>query len=71
MRVIESGPDNQEIIRRLATAVVAQWHKLDQPTKDGLLKEACLAEDPASKTTSLNEQILTFIRKHQEANSAS
>ena len=58
MRVIEGGPSDQEIIRRIATAVIAQWNGFDQMTKDALLREACLAFDPASKTTSLNEQIL-------------
>jgi hypothetical protein len=66
MKVIESTPDNQEVIRRLATAVVAQWQNLDQVTKDDLLREACFALDPDLKTISLREQILAFIKKHQE-----
>jgi hypothetical protein len=67
MRVIESTWDNQEVIRRLATAVVVQWQKLDQVTKDDLLREACFAFDPdAEKRSSLREQILAFIKKHQE-----
>jgi hypothetical protein len=66
MRVIESTPDNQEVIRRLATAVVVQWQNLDQVTKDDLLREACFALDPDTKTISLREQILAFIKKHQE-----
>ena len=65
--IIEDDLNDQEIIRRLATAVVAQWNRLDQTTKDGLLREACFASDPASKITSLYEQILAFIQKHQEA----
>jgi hypothetical protein len=67
MRVIESTSDNQEAIRRLATAVVAEWQKLDQATKDGLLREACFAFDPnTQKRTWLRDQILAFIKKHQE-----
>jgi hypothetical protein len=66
MKVIEGGPSDQEIIRRIATAVIAQWNGFDQMTKDGLLREACLAIDPVSRTTSKHEQILAFIRKHQE-----
>jgi hypothetical protein len=69
MRVIEGGPNDQEIIRRIATAVVVQWNGFDQMTKDGLLREACLALDPTSKTTSQHEQILAFIRKYQETSS--
>jgi len=64
VRVIESTSDNQEVIRRLATAVVAEWQNLDQVTKDDLLREACFALDP--DTISLREQILAFIKKHQE-----
>jgi hypothetical protein len=70
MRVIEGGPNDQEIIRRIATAVIAQWNGFDQMTKDGLLREACLAVTAASKTTSLSAEILAFIRKHQEDSSA-
>ena len=69
MRVIESTSDNQEVIRRLATAVVAEWQKLDQATKNDLLREACLcfAFDPnTQKRTWLRDQILAFIKKHQE-----
>ena len=67
MRVIESTSDNQEVIRRLATAVVAEWQNLDQVTKDDLLREACFAYDPdTQKRTSLREQVLAFIKKHQE-----
>ena len=70
MRVIEGGPNDQEIIRRITTAVIAQWNGFDQMTKDGLLREAYLALDPTSKTTLRIAQILAFIRKHQEASSA-
>jgi hypothetical protein len=69
MRVIESTSDNQEVIRRLATAVVTQWQDFDQVTKDNLLREACFAFDPdtdTQKRASLREQILAFIKKHQE-----
>jgi hypothetical protein len=38
MRVIESTSDNRDVICRLATAVVAEWQKLDQVTKDDLLR---------------------------------
>lgn len=65
--IIEGDPNDHEIIRRLATAVVALWNGLDQNTKDGLLRAACFASDPASKIILLNEEILAFIRKHQEA----
>jgi hypothetical protein len=66
MRVIESTAANQEVIRRLATAVVARWQNLDQVTKDDLLREACFAFDPDSqKRTLLREQILVFIKEHQ------
>ena len=67
MRVIIGDDLNdQEIIRRRATAVVAQWNGLDQTTKEGLLREACFSSDPASKITLLYEEILAFVRKHQE-----
>jgi len=66
MRVIESTPDNHEVIRRLATAVVARWQNLDQVTKNDLLREACFAFGPDIKSISLREQILAFIKKHQE-----
>jgi hypothetical protein len=68
--VIQGDPTEQGIIHRLATAVIVQWSGFDQKTKDGLLREACLAVDQASATTSLQEQILAFIRKHQEGRSA-
>jgi hypothetical protein len=45
---------------------LAQWQNLDQVTKDDLLREACFALDPDSKTISLREQILAFIKKHRE-----
>jgi hypothetical protein len=70
MRVIEGDPSEQETIRRIATAVVAQWNGFDQNTKDGLLREACLAFDPIARTASKHEQILAFIRKHQEDSGA-
>lgn len=70
MKVIEIKPENQEIIRRLATAVVATWDQLSSVVRDEILREACLATDPASKTTGLNEQITLFIRASQEAQNA-
>ena len=71
MRVVEGGSDDQEIIRRMATAVIAQWNSFDQVSKDDLLREACFSFAPDSKTTSLKEQILAFIQKHQVDHSAS
>jgi len=59
---------DEKIERRLITALVSQWDRLPRPIQEALLTDACLAGDPgAPGTTSLREQITSYIRKHGDA----
>ena len=65
MRVIEYDQADEGIARRLVTALVSQWENLPKGNREDLLRDACLSIDPAlPPTTSLREDVQTFIRKH-------
>jgi hypothetical protein len=67
MTIIKYGIDEEDIVRRLLTALVSQWDELPPAVQDLLLRKACLGFKPASATTSLREQIKVFIQKHGAA----
>jgi hypothetical protein len=67
MKIIKYGSDEEDIARRLLTALVSQWDELPPVVQDLLLRKACLGFKPASATTSLREQMKVFIQKHGAA----
>ena len=67
MTIIKYGSDEEDIVRRLLTALVSQWDELPPVVQDLLLRKACLGSKPASATTSLREQIKVFIQMHGAA----
>ena len=67
MTIIKYGSDEEDIVRRLLTALVSQWDELPPAVQDLLLRKACLGFKPASATTSLREKIKVFIQKHGAA----
>jgi hypothetical protein len=67
MKIIKYGSDEEDIVRRLLTALVSQWDELPPAVQDLLLRKACLGFKSASATTSLREQIKVFIQKHGAA----
>jgi hypothetical protein len=67
MKIIKYGSDEEDIVRRLLTALVSQWDELPPGVQDLLLRKACLGFKPASATTSLRERIKVFIQKHRAA----
>jgi hypothetical protein len=64
MDVIKYDDSESEIVRRILTAFVSQWDRMPNPVREALLRDACMASDPASATTSMREQIIGFIRKY-------
>ena len=62
MTISKYGSDEEDIGRRLLTALVSQWDELPPAVQDLLLRKACLGFKPASATTSLREQIKIFIQ---------
>jgi len=67
MTIIKYGSDEEDIVRRLLTALVSQWDELPPAVQDLLLRKACLGFKPASAATSLREKIKVFIQKHGAA----
>jgi hypothetical protein len=65
MKVLTFSGADEQIGRRLLTALVAQWDDLPANVRDTLLQDATLAMDiGAPRTTPLLEQIEEFIRRH-------
>jgi hypothetical protein len=69
VKVIPLGNDH-ELIRRLATGVIAEWPKLPAEIKSAILSQACQAMDPASQRTSLVQDLKEFIKRNQELKGA-
>jgi hypothetical protein len=68
MKVLTFEGADEQISRRLVTALVAQWNDLPANVRDTLLQDATLAMDiGAPRTTSLLEQIKEFVRRHGAA----
>jgi hypothetical protein len=58
----------EEIGRRLVTAVISQWDRFPNWAQEGLLRDASVSVDVGSPgMTSLEGQIKDFIRKHRDA----
>jgi hypothetical protein len=68
MTIIKYGSDEEDVVRRLLTALVSQWDELPPAVQDLLLRKACFGFKPASAATSLREKIKVFIQKHGAAN---
>ena len=64
MEVIKYDDSESEIVRRILTAFVSQWDRMPNPVREALLRDACMAFDPASATASMRQQIIGFIRKY-------
>jgi hypothetical protein len=67
MTIIRHGSEEEDIVRRLLTALVSQWDELPPAVQDLLLRKACLGFRPASAANSLREKIKVFIQKHDAA----
>jgi len=67
MTIIKYGNDEEDIVRRLLTALVNQWDELPPAVQDLLLRKACLGFKLASAATSLREKTKVFIQKHGAA----
>lgn len=66
MRVIDPQED-QELVRRLATGLVACWDAIPEGIRADILREATLAFDPASKRTQLEQQLKQLVAKLRQA----
>ena len=55
---------DEMIVRRLVTGLVQQWDRIPKHVQGDILRDAALAEGDATASTSLREQIKTFIHKH-------
>jgi hypothetical protein len=66
MRAIDPQEDS-ELVRRLATGLAACWDAIPTSVQTDILKEATLASDPASKSTSLEFQLKQLIEKLQKS----
>lgn len=64
MKVIPAGTED-ELVRRLATGVIAQWAKLPAEAQKAILSEAVLAWDATSKRTGLEQDLKAFISRNQ------
>jgi hypothetical protein len=69
MKLIRYDESEQDIVRRIMTAVIAEWDGLPNATRDGILRQACVATDPGAKPKS-REEITAFIRKHADTQRA-
>jgi len=59
---------DEQISRRLVTALVKQWDYLPKGIRDALLRDASLTVGPgANDPTSLYEQIKGFLSRHRDA----
>ena len=64
IRMIEIVKTEEDVARRLLTALAIEWDKLPKANRDNLIREAVLAFNPETKTTSLDHDVTTFLRKH-------
>ena len=62
--VAVENEQDEVIVRRLVTGVVQQWDRIPKHVQVEILRDAALAEGNAPTSTSLREQITTFIHKH-------
>jgi hypothetical protein len=65
MRVIDPQED-PELVRRLATGLVACWDAIPEGIRADILQEATLAFDPASKRVQLEQQLKQLVAKLQK-----
>jgi hypothetical protein len=49
MKLIKYDESEQDIVRRIVTAVVAEWVGLPNAAREGLLRETCFATDSSAK----------------------
>ena len=66
MRVIDQQED-PELVRRLATGLVARWEYIPAVIRTDILREATLANDPTPKRVQLQEQLRSLIEKLQKS----
>lgn len=65
MRVV-SPQEDQELVRRLSTGLVACWEAIPEGVRAEILREATLAFDPASKRVGLEFQLKQLVEKLQK-----
>lgn len=65
MRVV-SPKDDQELVRRLVTGLVACWEAIPEGVRADILREATLAFDPASKRVGLDHQLKHLVEQLQK-----
>jgi hypothetical protein len=66
MRVIDPKEDS-ELVRRLATGLVACWAAVPASLRADILREATLSGDPTSKRSQLEQQLEALINKLQKS----
>jgi hypothetical protein len=64
--IFKCAAEDEHLLGRLGVAVVTQWSALSSEIHDGILREATMTFDADNQTTSLREQLIIFIRKHQD-----
>jgi hypothetical protein len=58
--------DNPDLVRRLATGLIAQWEAIPKNVQTAILRDATLAIDPGSpQQTSLEQALRQFIKSRQ------
>jgi hypothetical protein len=63
---VMGADDNPELVRRLATGLIAQWSAIPADIQAAILKDATLSIDPGSPAqTSLEQTIRQFIKSQQ------
>ena len=63
VRVMEFDKSEEEVSRRLLTALIIEWEKLPRGNRDELMRNAVWAFDPATKRIGRYEEIAIFLRK--------
>jgi hypothetical protein len=66
MRVIDPQEDS-ELVRRLATGLLACWAAIPASVQADILREATLSFDPASKRVQLEQHLRALIEKLQKS----
>ncbi len=62
---VSLGDEEEHIMRRLGSAVIAQWNDLPTDTQRKLFRHA-ISEDPLRHSTQLKEQIARFLHDHKK-----
>ena len=56
---------DEHLVRRLGSALVAEWHNLTDEQRDRMIEQATHTFD-REPTTQLKQQLEAFVRKHSQ-----